>query len=273
MVGYGEHGAMVELFYDGDWSDLEGLDVRMSMSQDGKKKETQAVKALGKRHLAELTDAMYGFGKIDIKVLIKPDSGLPASTIIDLKVEYSQVFPWLVWYFGNSGLSNSAHFPNPNHPEAYDLQPTSVSFPEGLEHPVTSPCVGEIYQSAKLLRDDGKVYHNMWIFCTYTGFYVQMGHMHPQLTIGKRVDSETIVGYLSGETGWPHLHTTVRQPTTSPRKDQITDNSKFVDLFNPQVQLGGNPLAYGYWLPDTLPQQVKGLIEAGIFQADYGTPR
>jgi hypothetical protein len=273
VVGYGEHGAMVELFYDGDWNDVEGLTVLMRMSQHGKEKETQHVKVLGGRHLAELTEGIYKLGKIDVEILIKPDATLPANTAIDLEVEYGQLFPWMVWYYGNSGLSDRVHFPNPNHPEAYDLQPTSVSFPEGLEHPVSSPCVGEIYQSTELQRDDGKVYHNMWIFCTYSGFYVQMGHMHPQLAIGKRVDSETIVGYLSNETGWPHNHTTVRQPTTSPRKSQITDNSRFVDLFNPHVQLGGRALAYGLWLPDTLPLQVRDLIDAGVFEADYDSSR
>ena len=134
-----------------------------------------------------------------------------------------------------------------------------------LGHPVLSPCHGEIYQSSILPRDGGKIYHNMWVYCRHTGYYVQMGHMDPQLSVGERVTPDTVIGYLSNETGWPHNHTAVRRPIGAPRRAQITDNSQFVDMFRPNAQLGGPVLTWGFWLEQSLPQCVKDMVAAGTF--------
>jgi hypothetical protein len=275
VIGYQEHGAMFELHYDGDWSDLDQVTLHLTAEQDGERKDAnQAFEVIDGRRLAEMTDAMYDLGPVYIQLNFHREPSDQGSTTVELETGYDHLFPWMLWPYGNSGLSKSrANFPNPEHPEAYDLQPTSDDLPDGLGHPVSSPCSGKIYQSSTLPRDDGKVYHNMWIYCPYTGFYVQLGHMDPQLTAGGAVDTNTVVGYVSDETGWPHTHTTARRPTTPPRMSQITDNSTFVDLFNPHIQMGGAELPYGYWLPEALPQHVKSLVESGVFAAAYNTPR
>ena len=93
VVGYGEHGAMIELFYDGQWSDLEGVTIRMRIIQDGRTRETQDVQVLGGRRLAEMTDAMYQFGEIDVELVLQEESS--SARQVRMQMEFDQWYPFI----------------------------------------------------------------------------------------------------------------------------------------------------------------------------------
>jgi hypothetical protein len=53
------------------------------------------------------------------------------------------------------------------------------------------------------------------------------------------------------------------------RGGDLEQYSIFVDVMNPELQLGGEAPQYGLWLPESLPEQVRCLIDSGFFDADY----
>ncbi len=270
VVGYEEHGAMIELFYDGEWSGLNGAVINISTSQNGNEKETQSIGVYDGRYLAEMTDAMYDLGRIDVVLSGNEGHSAVGSTTVELSTQYGKAIPWMRWLYGSSGV-NDPGLPRPEHPEAYDLQPVSEQYPDGDGHPVVSPCDGIVYRSEVI---PGTVdTHNFQLYCTVTGYLVQLGHMDNQKSVGDNVVVGDLVGYLHWEqvVSRPHNHTTVRRPNSFPPDihESITRNSTWVDMLNPHVQLGGTPLEFGFWLGEPLPQSVKDMIAQGIFLPIY----
>ena len=133
VVGYGVHGAMIELLYSGDPSNLEGLVIRMRIGQDGHTKEIQTVKVLNGRYLTEMTDANYKLGMIDVEISLDPASSAGSVTSIKTGAAFEHLLPWMRYYYGESCLASRLSYPwDPDHLEAWDLQPLSGNFPDGL---------------------------------------------------------------------------------------------------------------------------------------------
>lgn len=276
MHGVGTHGNMTCVDYLGDDSDLEVLRVDAYFSQDGtvidRKVPLENIEGAGT--CFEMVDAKYNTGSpVKMRIEIKNKLGISDIPLANIEQSYElgeyQWVPWMTYIYGESPLSlNHLVLPNPTHKEAYDLQPVHNKFPNGDGHPVTSPCIGKVVVSEVI--PDSKDTNNMWIYCSQTGYFVQLGHMDRQVFYGDRVTTNTIVGYLHWEAiiGWPHNHTTVRRPMEWPLPRDLGwyETSVWVDMFNPHEQLGGVPQPYGFWLPDTLPQQVKNDIERGFFK-------
>ena len=276
IIGVNEHGAMLELIYNGDIGDLTELTIKAELLQNRKFKEEQVFNTLDNKLLAELTDAIYDLGELTVKLQFPQDLESLGASEIELKIDYGRLFPWMHYIYGDSRLAYRFSYPwDPDHLEAWDLQPISDDFPDGDGHPVTPPCEGTVVRSEVIPGSKGT--NNMVIYCEDTGYYVQLGHMDRQVFIGDHVTTDTIAGYLHWEEiiSRPHNHTKLRR-----LKIIKTDHSSsieandYVDMFNPHVQLGGEALPFGFWLEDTLPEEVKILIEKGVFQwPEYLLPK
>lgn len=280
IEGVAEHGNMACVTYPGSQQDLEGLAITANISQDDEVKDTDVpLEQTGNEtcpQAFEMVDGKYDVGKpITLELVLTGDKTV---TNTDQKIELGNYFlsPFLRYIYGDSPLSTT-HFtkPNPKHIDAYDLSPiSSLKYPYGFGHPVFLPSQGIIFQSGLITNIYGQPAHNMWVYLIDVGYFIQLGHMNPQLGVTVNVlEPGTIVGYLGIDPGSdiPHNHTTIRRPLLwgplgIPSAFQIERNSEFVDMFNPQDQLGGDVLKYGLWLPDTLLASVKTMVDNGFFE-------
>ncbi|NDJ52126.1 MAG: hypothetical protein GYB68_03455 [Chloroflexi bacterium] len=247
--------------------------VHIDTYQDGRWIERQTFHQRNDQFLAEMTDARYTLGPIAAQITLASET--QTDHVIPLATTFEQWQPFLHWLFVGAELANQVYVPNPDHPEAYDLGPEPLKgYPFGIGYPVTLPCNGQLLQTATFPQEVGDDYLNMWIYCVDIGLYLQLGHIEPLHQPSEAIlEAGTIMGTLTDETGWPHVHMSLRLPTAPLRSDRIKLNSSFVDPFNPHMQLGGEALDYGFWLADSLPEDAAWLIDEGYFAPDYETRR
>jgi hypothetical protein len=265
IIGVNEHGAMLELIYSGDINDLTDLEIKAELIQNGILEEEQAFNKLDGKLLAELTDAIYNLGELTVILQFPQELESLGGSKIELKIDYDRLYPWMHYIYGDSELANRFNYPwDPDNIEAWDLQPISDEFPTGEGHPVNSPCKGFVIQAGTESSQE----RNLWIYCEETGYYIELGHMDDDVSVDAIVDMHTFVGYINNETGWPHSHTKLRRPKSiiTDHHDCLLETFDYADMFNPHVHLGGEPLPYGFWLEDTLPEEVRNAIEEGVFQ-------
>ena len=108
---------------------------------------------------------------------------------------------------------------------------------------------------------------SLWVFCEYTGYFVELGHIDDAVIEDNPVDVNTQVGYINVESGWPHNRTSLLRSNDAIENFHqcLLDILDYVDIFNPHIQLGGEPLPYGFWLEESLPESVREAIENGVF--------
>ena len=181
VVGYREHGAMIELFYDGGWGDLDKLDIDVSISQGGNIEETQVVQVLEGRHLAEMTEAMYNLGEVDI-VLNVQRQGFSSTEItkVNLTAQYDQAHAFLYPVFHQSDVVEYIFHKSKPHTErfyAHDLW-----FGEGIEGlSVYMPFSLQIMRIREMTDVGGVPPYNysMWIRHPFTGYHCCLQHTQP----------------------------------------------------------------------------------------------
>jgi hypothetical protein len=272
MKGVGEHGNMICVTYQGKSEDLDGFSLRANTSQGDIVQDIMLVpKSIDGETCFDLVDAKY---ITDIPVSLEIIM-IGEKNTQNIKQVYSlenyKIVPWMVWYFGSSNIGPMVVFPNPLHPDAYDITGTSSEHPNGEGHPVYSPCNGKVLVSHLVTLTD-RSFHNFWLYCQDTGYGVHLGHMESNLFEGDIVTAGSFLGRLYPDQGlgYCHTHTNI---WISNNFSADMEAGKWVDIFNPQVQLGGEALSFGFWLPASLPEQVKELIEKGVFAPNYNTPR
>jgi len=267
MEGVGKHGNMACINYQGNHQDLEGLTIRGSFRQKNTEKDVNVLhETIDGNNCIEMVDAKYDIGEpISLEIKVKGGNKPIENNMQKIELgDYIQ-YPFLRWFYGTSGLKH-VDVPNPNHKVGYDFQPVSSDYPNGDGHPVFAPCDGEVIRAGKVPNTIDTNF--MWINCLDTGYLIQLGHMFNQRDIGGTFEAGDQLGYLHWEKaiGWPHNHTEARRLINFPflaRSDiYSTRVSQTVDYFYPSIQLGGtNVSPYGLWLPDSLPDFVKKMID------------
>jgi hypothetical protein len=128
VIGQDEHGAMLELSYDGDSSNFTDLEIKASLSQYGLLKEESVFYKEGDRLFAEITDAVYDLGKLDVLLQFPQELAILGDSRIEFKIEYDQLYPWMVYPYGDSGLAEKFIYPwETTYEQAWGI---------GLPHPV-----------------------------------------------------------------------------------------------------------------------------------------
>jgi len=275
LEGVGEHGNMACITYQGNKTDVEGMTITADIYQDGRVLDSKIpLESMTGKDCFELLDAKYSSG---ISTILQVNIQSPVSTNVQTIPlgEYS-LSPFMGWYFGSSNISRIVNMPNPRHENAYDIAGTSKEYPSGKNHPVYSPCDGVALNKGIVRLDPW--FHNFWLYCEDTGFLIHLGHMESSLATshGVPVEFGQLLGNLFPDPGidyYYHTHTKIIKPNLLPYNSKDLEDGLVVDIFNPQMQLGGEALDYGFWLPYTLPDQVKNLIEKGKFIPKYDTPR
>jgi hypothetical protein len=186
VVGYDEHGAMLELFYDGEGSDLDGLTIRMHTSQNGQPKETQAVQVIEGRYLAEMTDVMYRFGEFDIELVLQDESNPAWSNTVEMHAEFEQWYPFIHPIFAASDftarpLDIVETFKEEMGPE-YEWYAKRFCSP--CDGDAQSPGVGTpVYMPFSFqvasIREGVTHSFRMWVFHPYTGFIFRFAQVTP----------------------------------------------------------------------------------------------
>ena len=112
---------------------------------------------------------------------------------------------------------------------------------------------------------------------------MQSQHIERLYEEGDQIRAGDVVGYLHWESGniysgfdWPHIHTKVMFfPNGKVNVTRIgnQDYIKVIDMFNPEMHIGGTPEDYpcGLFICETLPEQVRKLFERNFFdnKANY----
>ena len=293
LTGVGEHGAMICLNPTDD-SQLDQLVLKANISQNGT--------TLDKNITAEIIEGNGScFEAIDAKYQV----GTPVSVEVNATATGKQVengtqlvdvgnfdwFPFLNWIYGDSPLNTNPSrivFPNPTHPNAYDLQPINTSFPDGLNHPVYSPCDGQIIRYEYVDFGGNNQFHNLLLYCENTGYIIQLGHMESILKGGMFITGNQTISILVGEeigklvmdpvVGYVHNHTKLMRPldlntlNTTCNATNIEKNtcSQIIDFFNPTITTNqGTSPPFGLWISDSLPNSTQEYIQSGKIQPLY----
>jgi hypothetical protein len=191
LVGYGEHGGMVEVLYRGRPKDLEGVLMEVTLSQDGSVRETQRAELREGRYLAEMVDAMYELGEIDVTLTVGGatlNSGL--ETTVQQTVMYDHLFAFLAPIFRQRDFSNQPLGIDEYHHNddgslwyAKDFCLGSCQGPEstvGEGTPVYMPFSFQLLR-VRAMSDicQPVVNYNIWVRHPYTGLHCVLQHMQP----------------------------------------------------------------------------------------------
>ena len=276
MEGVGEHGNMACITYLGDKKNLEGLAIKADTSQEDKILDSNVpLESVNGKNCFEMVDAKYEANKpVSITLyFINLEKQLLTSTQTLNLGKYLFV-PFLNWYFGEGGFGNKVSLPRLGHPEAYDFSPMgSDQFPKGVGQPVLLPSNG-ILETNELVPNRTPDIHNMFFYLPDAGFYLQIGHTQWSLFPDPETEykSGTIIGYLTNETGWAHVHTTLRKPNSWNKlfsEGELKKFDSFIDMLNPEYQLDCNNLECGFFICKSLPQEFIDQIEKGLFIPKY----
>jgi len=294
IEGVGEHGNMACITYQGNKHDLEGLTITADISQGINVLDANvSLVSINEKDCFEMVDAKYKLGiPVDIEINVTVANGIAIENC--KQTSEIGIFDWnpfLRWIFGDSPLntkSNRLGFPCVNHPNAYDLQPLNANFPDGLNHPVYSPCDGKITLYEYVNLGGNNQFHNLFLYCEDTGYVIQLGHMESILQDGRYVLGDQSISIKAGDEigklvmepriGYPHNHTTLLRPLDlNSLNDRclggmINDQScsEVVDFFDPTLttRIGSSPI-YGLWLSQFLPESTKKFIESGAIMPKY----
>jgi hypothetical protein len=294
LTGVGEHGAMICL-NPADSSQLDLIVLKANISQNGKilDRNVPAENMDENGTCFEALDAKYQVG---VTVSVELNATGRYGIAIENSKQVSEIgnfewIPFLRWVYGDSPLNTNLDrlgFPSLNHPNSYDLQPLNANFPDGLNHPVYSPCDGEITLYEYVDLGGNNQFHNLFLYCEDTGYVMQLGHMKSILQGGRFVLGDQSIPIEVGEEigklvmepkiGFCHNHTTLLRPfdlsSLSGRclGGMINDPScsEVIDFFNPTLTTGvGFSPVYGLWLPQFLPESTKKYIESGAIKPNY----
>jgi len=278
MAGIDTHGNMACVKYQGMQTDLDEIIFRATFGQNGHIVERNIEpESINGNNCFEMVDAKYEIAPVQLELNISLSYGSDIKLSEDSKMqtydlgEY-QWEPFLIWPFGESDTGNHVSLPRGGHADAYDFAPeTSEQYPNGIGHPVFLPSEGII-----LTLENGppghEHIHNTFSFFPDVGFYYQSGHLMWDIKEGQIYTAGTIIGYLTNETGWAHVHTTLRIPpdwNTMYYESELKELDSFVDMVNPHFQLGGLPLDCGFFICESIPVRIRDAIKAGFFEPHY----
>lgn len=270
ISGVDTHGNMI-CVSEAETLGLPISDLKISVTQNNHIKDADIE--------AELIKEKFCFEIVDAKYT--PDQPISVSLSFEDSITRKQIdigiykpAPFMYWFFDNYGIRKQVNIPNQNHPDAYDFAPASTSeYPDGLGQPVHLPSSG-ILITAENGPEGYEHHHNMFFYLPDVGYYIQIGHTQWLFSQDetKQIASGTVIGNLTNETGWPHVHTTLRIPPSWNRlfyEGEIDRTDTFVDIINPHIQLGGDPLPCGFFICSTLPDILVSRIQDGSFEAEY----
>ena len=287
IVGYGEHGAMIELFYDGNWSELEGYSLQATTYQNDELIETQPVDLIGGRNLTEMVDAKYELGKIRVEIRIDDKTSSDVVSVIQLgKIDYIQHFPFIHPLFHQSELPpypldivevheawNDPFLPDGSIWYAKDFCSRKCSgnrdagYFDTIATPVHMPF------SMSLIRighgdDDIEWYERNIVFeHPYTGYVFLMSHQYPSEILLDVIGDQDIDGFGQG---YPPRDEALFIPYESERAFTIWGQPWSPDMI-PHLHFEGQiPLV---WFKDVIPQRYWAAHWGYSFGDEEGNPR
>jgi len=273
-----EHGNMVctNLNEKPNWSKYE---IEISIYQKGilVEKNIEAEEIDGKICF-EMIDARYKVNQpVSIEFFAIKDQNIQQS-LNPVEIGNYELVPFLNWFFADGGIGNKVSVPSHAHKDAYDFAPTdSAEFPNGIGHPVYLPSNG-ILITTEFGPDRTPEIHNMFFYLPDVGYYLQIGHTQWIFSTDeyKEYSPNTIIGNLTNETGWAHVHTTLRIPPSWNRiyyEGELKKYDSFIDMLNPEIQLGGEHLLCGFYICSTLPDIMVDKLDSGYFEPQYDSPK
>lgn len=272
VVGVGEHGAMLELSYDGDQNDLRLIPVIGTIFQNNQKMEKQTLEIIDDRLLIEMTDAMYELGAIDVKLTIP--SGVNSNKPIKLSAQYEQRHPFMRWLFGEHGLDKDVGGGFTVHHMQWDLAFSSNDYPNSVGTPIHAPAHLQVMNYTTSVPGRDGLITNENAYFEDVGLIFNFGHIdherHP--IVEESFLPGTIIAYIdenqSGSSR-PHTHmglNTTEIPPDSPYT--YGENNFWINPFSQDPYADGSSLPTGLWLPETVPQDVIDLFDEGFFSAN-----
>jgi len=274
LIPINEHGNMICIEYI-EKSDFPFIPSEISVSQnDVFVEKVSDYEEIDKKKCFEIIDAKYQVDQlVNIEITLKVDDDIEITTQPS-SVGTFKLAPFLGWFFGENGIGNRVSVPSKQHRDAYDFAPlSSKEYPNGLGQPVFLPSSG-ILITKEYGPDDRKDIHNMFFYLPEVGYYLQIGHTNWIYSENeeKIYEPNTIIGNLTNETGWPHVHTTLRIPQNWNRiyyEGELKEHKSFIDIINPHIQLGGEKLPCGFFICSTLPDIFIDKIDSGFFDPNY----
>ena len=276
IEGIGEHGNMICVVYEGDEQELSNLSLFVNIFQEDILIETNIeAENILERLCFEMVDAKYIVNKpVSIEIIaVKGDLEIRNNNQV-LEIGIYELSSFLNWFFGEGGIGGKVSLPSKSHEDAYDFAPkSSDKYPNGEGHPVYFPSNGILITTERGPKNNPDI-HNIFIFLPDVGFYIQIGHTEWIFSPNenKEYGSNTVIGYLNNETGWPHVHTTLRIPPSWDRiyyEGELKKYDSFIDILNPEIQIGGDHLPCGLFICSTLPEIFVDKLETGFFKPRY----
>jgi hypothetical protein len=267
IVGFGEHGAMLKLIYSGNITEIQN-NIRAVIKQGNATKDESDFENIDGRLLAEMTDAKYQLGDINITLEIANGN---YTQRIEKTTQYSQFFPFIYPIFYGSEI-NGEYTTVMNHASqgrdqdrmyAYDIW-----FGYGIagipEHMPFSVQIMRLRNHKDYCKDNFGGNYNIWIRHPYTGYVCVLEHTQPGELISEIVGNGQVndfgwgydfdapifeydparvianIGPKDGCSGLPHLHIECENPYLHPEAIEPFfgyDHSQY----NRGLCLNGNP--------------------------------
>lgn len=272
ITGYQEHGSMFELKYDGNASDLDGLLIRLTATQGGEIKDSNEVfENFDGRHLAEMTDALYDLGLVQVELLIS--GARSGQTTIPLEAEYSKRHPFMRWIFGDNPMDRNVGGGFRDGHRQWDLAFSSEEYPNSVGTPIlaVTSLVVENYTTSVPGREG--LITNAQSYMPWVGLIWGVGHIdhNTDPSLGGRFrpgEVHAFIGEIQSGSSRPHTHmglsTTELPPRGGPWGAETEDH--WINPFSHDPFAEGAYLPTGLWLPESLPESVLKLFDEGFFE-------
>jgi murein DD-endopeptidase MepM/ murein hydrolase activator NlpD len=285
LTSFDVHGAIACITYQGNTSDLIGLNLEANVSQGGNVVDGQIlIEEINGRKCFELVDAKYTSGQpVSIEITA---SGNMNKVLKNNKQEfdlgnYLQP-PFFRWIFGENSMDNNVFAGyNNGHPQ-WDLKFSSNDYLNGLGTPVYAIGDGNIvlYNYWYPKGEENGYCVGVYQWLPEVGLAIIYGHIAPGNYGGENQFIEKGgVSFKAGEklgtidatqkscASEPHVHLGIQ--TANPNlHDAIYSQpvDTWINPFSSDPFKDGINLPTGLWLPEYLPEKVTELISSGFFK-------
>ena len=272
VIGYEEHGAMIELVceaYCPTSEDIKSLNVKVY--QNDQLIEKQPIEIIEDRYLIEIQDSFYELGSISIFI------SNPEYKIEITNIEFEERFPFFRWIFGDYGLTRNVFGGfRDNHP-AWDMVLITDDFPKSVGAPIYALSNGEMITNQIWYPFEGREEYvtNIYAYLNDVGLLWQIGHIDaesPPIETGTCTefifgDLVAKIGKLDAVSSDPHVHFQIQ--TLNQNFWYTIDEEPKCTCINPfendPFNDGETNLRFGLFLPEYLPDEVKIAFENDFF--------
>ena len=273
VVGYEDHGAMIDLFCEENCIGDEIDSIKVKVFQNGVLIENQPVEIIEKRNLVELQDSFYQLGYLEIEI------NYSGEKYIISDIEFSERYPFLRWIFGDYGLSRNVFGGFRDDHRGWDLELKTEEFPKSIGVPIFAISNGKmlINQIWNPYPDQEGYVTNIIAYLDDVGLVWQFGHVdaeNPPVKTGtcgqfNSGDLVAKIGKKDAVSSAPHVHFGI-QTLKNRFWHTINDHPSctYVNPFsNNPFNEGDVDLPYGLFLLDYLPDEVKVAFDDGLFKS------